>query len=102
MSTAVLPQSQPAMPVSSRKRLSAWQIWGMILIAPYVLVFIVFVLYPVGYGLWLARHPESYTKLFNDPVFARSVVNTLVFLIIGINLKMAVALILSGFFVQAR
>ena len=74
----------------------------MILIAPYVLVFLVFVVYPVGYGLWLARHPESYVKLVDDPIFARSVVNTLVFLVVGINLKMMVALFLSGFFVQAR
>src|SRR5206468_9344734 len=41
-------------------------------------------------------------NLFHDPIFARSVVNTLVFLIVGINLKMMVALVLSGFFVQAR
>jgi multiple sugar transport system permease protein len=59
-------------------------------------------MFPVGYGLWLARHPYSYEKLFDDPIFARSVVNTLAFLIIGINLKMIVALMLSGFFVQAR
>ena len=83
-------------------RWSAWQVWGVLLIAPYVFVFIVFVLYPVGYGLWLARHPESYVKLFNDPVFPRSVVNTLVFLIVGINVKMAIALVLSGFFIQTR
>jgi multiple sugar transport system permease protein len=82
--------------------LSAWQAWGLILIAPYVLVFLALVVYPVGYGLWLARHPESYVKLLADPVFPRSVVNTLAFLIIGINLKMIVALALSGFFVQAR
>jgi multiple sugar transport system permease protein len=72
------------------------------MVAPYVAVFLVFVLYPVGYGLWLARHPHSYVKLFDDPIFARSVVNTIVFLVVGINLKMVVALGLSGFFVQAR
>jgi len=82
--------------------LTSWQVWGAILIAPYVLVFLVFVLYPVGYGLWLARHAESYVKLFNDPVFPRSVLNTLYFLIVGINIKMAIALLLSGFFIQAR
>jgi multiple sugar transport system permease protein len=74
----------------------------MILIAPYVLIFIVFVVYPVGYGLWLARHPESYVQLVDDPIFARSVINTLVFLIVGINIKMVVALFLSGFFVHTR
>jgi multiple sugar transport system permease protein len=76
--------------------------WGVILLAPYVVVFAVFVVYPVCYGFWIARHPQSYVTLFDDPIFARSVVNTLVFLIVGINLKMAVALLLSDFFVQQR
>ena len=93
-------QSAPAGP--TRRKLSPWQAWGIVLIAPYVLVFAIFVLYPVAYGLWLARHPASYVHLFDDPVFVRTVVNTLVFLIIGINLKMLVALFLSGFFVRTR
>ena len=75
---------------------------ALILLAPYLLVFLVFVLYPVGYGLWLARHPESYVKLFDDPIFFRTVVNTLVFLVVAINVKMMIALVLSGFFVQTR
>ena len=93
-------RSAPAGP--ARRRLTPWQAWGLVLIAPYVLVFAVFVLYPVGYGLWLARHPASYVKLFDDPVFARTVVNTLFFLVVGINLKMLIALFLSGFFVRAN
>jgi len=40
------------------------------------------VLYPIGYGLWLARHPDSYVRLVEDPIFTRSVINTLVFLIV--------------------
>jgi multiple sugar transport system permease protein len=103
MTTLALATNEDASPAGpGAGPLSPWQVWGMILIAPYVLVFLVFVLYPVGYGLWLARHPHSYVKLFEDPIFARSAVNTLVFLIVGINLKMVVALFLSGFFVQAR
>jgi len=82
--------------------MSTWQTWGMIMLAPYALVFLVFVLYPVGYGLWLARHPQSYVQLFNDPIFESSVVNTLVFIIVAINLKMVAALMLSGFFVNTR
>ena len=79
-----------------------WQFWGRMLVLPYVLVFLVFVLYPVGYGLWLARHPVSYEKLFEDPIFFRTVLNTLVFLIVAINIKMVIALVLSGFFVTER
>src|SRR6202171_737349 len=103
MATLVLPGADPALPAGpAKKRLSPWQTWGLIMLAPYALVFLVFVLYPVCYGLWLARHPASYVKLVEDPIFARSVVNTPVFLIVGINLKKLVALVLSGFFVQAR
>ena len=102
MSTVALAHAKPAPAGPARGGLSPWQRWGLILISPYVLVFLVFVLFPVGYGMWLARHPASYQRLFDDPIFARSVVNTLVFVIVGVNLKMIVALLLSGFFVQAR
>jgi multiple sugar transport system permease protein len=103
VSTIALPRAESLLPAGpAKKGLSSWQTWGLILLTPYVLVFLVFVLYPIGYGLWLARHPESYVKLVDDPIFTRSVINTLVFLIIGINIKMAIALFLSGFFVQAR
>jgi multiple sugar transport system permease protein len=98
-----LPASDSALsgaPPSSR--LSTPQVWGILLIVPYLLVFLAFVVYPVGYGFWLARQPSSYVALFHDPIFARAAVNTLIFLVIGINLKMLMALFLSGFFVQSR
>jgi multiple sugar transport system permease protein len=90
----------PGTPLSAR--LSTPQVWGIVLIVPYLLVFLAFVVYPVGYGFWLARHPSSYVALSHDPIFARAAVNTLIFLLVGINLKMLVALFLSGFFVQTR
>ena len=95
MSTLALPQ-HPVAP--ARRRRSTWQTWGLLMLAPYVLVFVVFVLYPVVYGLWLARHPASYVALFDDPIFGSSIVNTLIFIIVAINVKMVVALFLSGFF----
>src|SRR6266700_8110371 len=101
MSTIAITTTQTPAASPGNSRASA-QFWGVVLVAPYVLVFLVFVLYPVCYGFWIARHPESYINLFDDPIFARSVVNTLVFLLVGINLKMAVALLLSNFFVQSR
>jgi multiple sugar transport system permease protein len=83
-------------------RLSTPQVWGIVLLAPYALVFLAFVVYPVCYGLWLARQPASYVALYHDPIFARAAVNTLIFLVLGINFKMVVALFLSGFFIQER
>jgi multiple sugar transport system permease protein len=67
-----------------------------------LLVFLAFVVYPVCYGLWLARAPSNYVALYHDPIFARAAVNTLIFLVIGINIKMLIALFLSGFFAQQR
>jgi multiple sugar transport system permease protein len=99
MSTIALPHTGTP---PTRRGMSPWQFWGLVLIAPYAIVFLVFVLYPVGYGLWLARHPSSYEQLFDDPVFLGSVVNTLLFLAIAINVKMGVALFLSGFFAHTR
>jgi multiple sugar transport system permease protein len=89
-------------PVARRRATNSFQFWGRVLIVPYLVIFAVFVIYPIGYGLWLARHPESYVALANDPIFFRTAVNTLVFLVVAINLKMIVALLLSGFFVTER
>jgi multiple sugar transport system permease protein len=96
--TAPIPPAAPA----ARSRSGSFLRWGRILVLPYVLVFLVFVLYPVGYGLWLARDPDSYVRLANDPVFFRTVLNTIVFIVVAVNVKMLIALGLSGFFVQKR
>ena len=96
---ATLPSAGTTHP---KRGLSRWELWGRLMVLPYLLVFLVFVLYPVGYGLWLARHPSSYEKLFEDPIFLRSVINTVVFIVVAINVKMLIALVLSGFFIHKR
>lgn len=78
------------------------QTWGLLFVLPYVLIFFVFVVYPVGYAFWIARNPASYVKLFEDPIFSRALINTAIFLIVAINLKMVIALFLSGFFAINR
>jgi multiple sugar transport system permease protein len=95
MNTATLASSAVPKPA---KALSTWQWWGRALVLPYLVVFVVFVLYPVCYGLWLARDPGNYVKLAEDPIFFRTAANTLVFLLVAVNLKMVLALGLSGFF----
>ena len=91
------PTARPA-----RAGLTSWEFWGRILVVPYLLIFLVFVIYPVGYGLWLARHPETYERLFADPIFFRTVINSIVFIVVSVNVKMVVALFLSGFFLNTR
>jgi multiple sugar transport system permease protein len=77
-------------------------VWGFVLLIPYILVFAFFVLFPVLYGFWLGRDPAIYQKLFADPTFYRAFTNTIIFLAIAINLKMLLALSLSGFFANQR
>lgn len=82
--------------------LTSWERWGLLLVVPYLLIFLIFVIYPVGYGLWLARHPDSYVRLFADPIFFRTVINTVIFVVVSVNIKMLLALGLSGFFLNTR
>jgi len=65
-------------------------------------VFLALVVYPVAYGLWMAREPSLYRELLTDQLYARTVVNTALFVGIGVNVKMVVALLLSGFFMRRR
>ncbi len=78
------------------------EFWGNLMLVPYIIIFVVFVIYPVCYGLWTARKPESYAKLAADPIYLSSIKNTLIFLFVAINLKMLAALVLSGFFMNER
>jgi len=74
--------------------------WAIAFCIPYVAVFIAFVVFPVLYGLWLGHQPSLYVELFNDPIYQTTVVNTILYLAIGVNLKMFLALLLSGFFMR--
>ena len=99
MSTTTLSAGPPRRPA---KALTQWEFWGRLMVLPYLLIFAVFVLYPVCYGLWLARDPGNYVKLADDPIFFRTAINTVVFLVVAVNVKMMVALGLSGFFTHTR
>ena len=74
--------------------------WAIAFVAPYLLVFALFVVFPVLYGLYLGSGGQSYRKLFQDPVFFSTLVNTVIFLALAVNLKMLLALLLSAFFLR--
>jgi len=76
--------------------------WALAFIAPYAAVFLIFVVYPFGYALWMASEPSLYADLFTDPHYLRAAFNTLLFVGLGVNLKMFLALLLSGFFLRRR
>jgi multiple sugar transport system permease protein len=74
--------------------------WAIAFIVPYAGLFLAFVAYPVLYGLWLGREPALYSELMSEPIYQRTVVNTIIYLAVGVNLKMFGALMMSGFFMR--
>jgi multiple sugar transport system permease protein len=74
--------------------------WALAFCLPYVAVFLIFVAYPVGFGIWMGSAPALYGSLFADPIYWETLVNTALFLGIAINVKLFLALLLSGFFMR--
>jgi multiple sugar transport system permease protein len=74
--------------------------WAIAFVAPYIAVFAAFVIYPVAFGLWMGRDPSLYRLLFSDPKYVTTLINTLLFVGIGVNVKMFLAFLLSGFFLS--
>ena len=88
---------------SERRRLHGSDlVWAIAFVLPYVAVFSVFVVYPFGYALWMASEPSLYADLIGDRLYLPTVVNTLLFVGLGVNVKMFLALLLSGFFLRRR
>jgi multiple sugar transport system permease protein len=76
--------------------------WAIAFVVPYAAVFCLFAVIPIGYALWMASRPSLYAELFNDRLYLPTVVNTLLFVGLGVNVKMFLALLLSGFFMRRR
>lgn len=75
-------------------------VWAVAFALPYAAVFFAFVLYPICYGLYLGGQPELYAQLFDDPRYLTAVLNTAIYVGVGVNLKMLLAFLLSGFFMR--
>jgi multiple sugar transport system permease protein len=74
--------------------------WAIAFTVPYIALFLAFVAYPVAFGAWLGHEPSLYVELAEDPIYQRTIVNTILYVGIGVNLKMFGALLLSGFFMR--
>ena len=74
--------------------------WAFAFLVPYVAVFLTFVVYPIVYGVWMGSEATLYRELFSDPIYQSSVVNTVLYLALGVNVKMFLALLLSGLFMR--
>ena len=78
-----------------------------LLVSPYLVHFLVFIAFPVVFSILLTFHKwniispmeysglNNYIRLFQDKLFLRSLLNTLIFLVIHIPLQIIVALFLA-------
>lgn len=78
-----------------------------LLVSPYVIHFLLFVAFPVGFSIVLTFHKwniispmeftglNNYIRLFNDKTFLKSMGNTIIFLLIHIPLQIVFALFLA-------
>ena len=78
-----------------------------LIVSPYIIHFIIFIAFPVIFSIILTFHKwniispmeysgfNNYIRLFQDKLFLKSVLNTLVFLVIHIPLQIVVALFLA-------
>jgi len=108
--TTVLPSLQTALGrgTIARPRSHFWRghlqgseyAWALAFLVPYVAVFLVFIVYPICFGAWMGSEPSLYTTLFSDPIYQSTVVNTLIYLLIDVNLEVGLALLISGFFMR--
>jgi multiple sugar transport system permease protein len=80
---------------------------GYLFIAPQLILFLVFLVYPIIEGIRLSLFRinyldqvfvglDNYRTLFSDPVFVKSTVNTIVFVIFIVALTVAFALFVSA------
>jgi len=76
--------------------------WAIAFIVPYAAVLVAFVIYPIAYGFWMASSPSLYAQLFASDEYWDAVVSTVLYVGIGVNTTMFLALLLSGFFMRRR
>ncbi len=81
---------------------------GYVMVMPYILFFLLFVAYPLIFSFVLVFHKwniiapmkwvgtANFLNLFKDPLFWKSILNTLLFLSIHIPLQIVVALVVAN------
>jgi multiple sugar transport system permease protein len=69
---------------------------GLLFSRPHHVLFLAFVVSPLYFEVTQALDRYTYEVLFNDPIYVQTIVNTLVYVGIAVNLKLFLALLLSG------
>ena len=73
---------------------------GLTFCSPLVLIFLVLVITPMTYMLYMGLDWSIYPAIFSDPVFIQTLWNTVIFVGFAVNVKMFLCLVLSALFSQ--
>lgn len=71
---------------------------GVSFCSPLIFIFAFLVIVPILYMIYLGTDWSIYPAIFSDPIFQQTVWNTVIFVGIGVNVKMFLALVLSALF----
>jgi multiple sugar transport system permease protein len=85
-----------AAPRRRRRFVAGRTLQGFLFTAPLLLLFALFVVYPMAWGILSALDPDSYRAIFTDPVFTSALTNTVWYVVVAVNVKLVLALLLSG------
>ena len=85
----------PGLPRTTRLARSR-TLQGFLFTAPLLFLFAAFVVYPMAYGIYSALDLDSYRAIFGDPVFRSAAANTFWYVVVAVNVKLFLALLLSG------
>lgn len=71
---------------------------GLAFCSPLILIFIMLVITPMLYMIYLGLDTSIYPAIFSDPIFIQTLWNTVLFVGIAVNMKMFLSLVLSALF----
>jgi multiple sugar transport system permease protein len=69
---------------------------GLAFSLPFLIIFATFVVYPLLYSALIVSSGDYLSRVMSDPLFWRSLTNTLIYVGLAVNIKMFIALVLSG------
>ncbi len=69
---------------------------GLAFSLPFLIIFAAFVVYPLLYSALIVSSGDYLSRVMSDPLFWRSLTNTLIYVGLAVNIKMFLALVLSG------
>jgi multiple sugar transport system permease protein len=81
-----------------KERWSRNTLLGLAFCGPLVLLFLLLVLYPMVYMIYMGLDRLIYEDIFSDPIFIQTLWNTVIFVGCAVNVKMTLALVLSALF----